>query len=398
MPTAATPRRPARTLLGELIRQRRQTAEEFSADAERFARDHGLRATLSPRHVQRLIAGRHSDGRPLGPLRPATQRLLELMFDTPITQLLNPPEAATPGTANEPRNDAEELRTALSTSAQINSELIQIFQQQLNNIRRIDRQLGATEVLTQLRDQIEHMATRLDYSLTPHIRNALAAVLVDACTLAGWQSMDQGNLTQAWHYYQRAKAFAHHAESEPLNAYATTAQAITLLDLDNSTEALKLITPATTNSNTPPMIQAWLHGAAGEIYAANNDSDNSNRALDSASHIIERHNEDEPPFIILSPAHLERWRGNALTRLKSGQATVVLNKALRTLEPTFVRARAATQLDLAQAVATTGDTSTAMTHLHNAQELTAQCASVRLDRRWRHLVASITRHRNRTSR
>jgi hypothetical protein len=41
-----------RTLLEQLIRQRRQTLEEFSADAERFGIDHDLHATLSPTAIK----------------------------------------------------------------------------------------------------------------------------------------------------------------------------------------------------------------------------------------------------------------------------------------------------------------------------------------------------------
>ncbi len=40
-------RRQPQTLFGELLRQRRQSAEEFSQEAERFAREHGLNATIS---------------------------------------------------------------------------------------------------------------------------------------------------------------------------------------------------------------------------------------------------------------------------------------------------------------------------------------------------------------
>lgn len=70
----------------KLIRERRQTFEEFTEFAEDFAREHNEPGTLSVRHLQRLVAGRQ-----LGPLRPATARLLERIFATSITNLLAPP-------------------------------------------------------------------------------------------------------------------------------------------------------------------------------------------------------------------------------------------------------------------------------------------------------------------
>ncbi len=72
-----TPGRPPRTVLEQRIRERRQTFEEFATFAEQFAVEHGEPGTLSVRHLQRLVAGRHPDGRPIAQVRPAAARLLE---------------------------------------------------------------------------------------------------------------------------------------------------------------------------------------------------------------------------------------------------------------------------------------------------------------------------------
>ncbi|MFJ1766491.1 NUDIX hydrolase [Amycolatopsis sp. NPDC088138] len=78
----------SRTLLEQLIRERRQTFEEFAEFAEKFAREHDEPGTLSVRHLSRLVAGAHPDGRPLGAVRPATARLLEHIFELSIDELL----------------------------------------------------------------------------------------------------------------------------------------------------------------------------------------------------------------------------------------------------------------------------------------------------------------------
>jgi 8-oxo-dGTP diphosphatase len=92
MPGQNIATRPARTVLELRIRQQRQTFEEFSKYVERFAREHGEKGTLSIRHLQRLAAGSRPGGTPLGPLRPATTRLLERIFDTNIEELLAAPD------------------------------------------------------------------------------------------------------------------------------------------------------------------------------------------------------------------------------------------------------------------------------------------------------------------
>lgn len=97
-----------RTLLESLIRDRRQTFEEFAAYAEQFAREHGEVGTLSVRHLQRLVAGRQSHGRPIGQPRPATARLLERIFGITIAELLDAPSSG--GQTDAP----EALRVAVA--------------------------------------------------------------------------------------------------------------------------------------------------------------------------------------------------------------------------------------------------------------------------------------------
>jgi hypothetical protein len=80
-----------RTVLEQRIWERRQTLEEFAEYAELFAREHGEPGTLGVRHLQRLVAGRGAKGQPLGPVRPATARLLETIFKASVDELLAPP-------------------------------------------------------------------------------------------------------------------------------------------------------------------------------------------------------------------------------------------------------------------------------------------------------------------
>lgn len=82
-----------RTVLEQKIRERRLTLEEFVEFTETFAREHQEPGTLGMRHLQRLIAGHGTGGRPLGPVRVATARLLEGIFGVSIDELLAPPVA-----------------------------------------------------------------------------------------------------------------------------------------------------------------------------------------------------------------------------------------------------------------------------------------------------------------
>jgi len=79
---------PARTVLAQRIRERRLTLEEFSEQLEVFARENNEVGAVSIRHVSRLAGGQFASDR----LRPATARLLERYFESPIEELLVSPE------------------------------------------------------------------------------------------------------------------------------------------------------------------------------------------------------------------------------------------------------------------------------------------------------------------
>ncbi|MBV9163628.1 MAG: hypothetical protein JO281_19220, partial [Pseudonocardiales bacterium] len=75
-------------MLAQRIRERRLTLEEFSEQLEVFARENNEVGAVSIRHVSRLAGGQFASDR----LRPATARLLERYFESPIEELLVSPE------------------------------------------------------------------------------------------------------------------------------------------------------------------------------------------------------------------------------------------------------------------------------------------------------------------
>jgi 8-oxo-dGTP pyrophosphatase MutT (NUDIX family) len=112
-----------RTVLEQKIRERRQTFEEFVAYAETYAREHNEPGTLGVRHLQRLMAGRRSDGRPLGPVRPETARLLEQIFRLSIDELLSAPGRSADA-AGSHRRYLQALRVAIAVVVKGNQVLI----------------------------------------------------------------------------------------------------------------------------------------------------------------------------------------------------------------------------------------------------------------------------------
>jgi len=374
--------RPSRTLLEQRIRQRCMTHEEFVQYAEAFARDHREPGTLSLRHLQRLVSGQ-----PLGALRPATARLFERIFDEPIATLLAPPKTIT----NNRENPADELRQLLDTARRVDGSTIELLHQQLDGIRRLDRKLGAIVVRDELNAKIRQVQRLTTYSLAPGTREPLAALLSEMHTLAGWQALDLGDIPGAWQYYEHSRAAAAQSKSIPHETHAAAEQAFVLIDADATHNAVDLLDHARRRADTasPRILRAWLAAAHGEALAAHGDQSASLHAFDHAAHLLPDDPSDDRPYVALDPVHLARWRGHALARSGHPDAITVLTDALNRLDPSFVRAATALRVDLATALAATGDQDEARTHADQARALAGGLGSQRQHRRLKALAATL---------
>jgi hypothetical protein len=345
------------------------TFEEFVDHAIVFAHDHDESGTLSLRHLQRLVSGQSH-----GALRPATARLLEKIFGEPITALLAPPKTATTGDSENP---ATELRRLLDTARRVDSSTIELLHQQLDAIRRLDRQLGAIVVRDEPNTKIRQAHRLTTHSLAPGTREPLAALLSEMHTLAGWQALDLGDLTQAWQHYEQSRSTAAQSNSIPHESHAAAEQAFVLIDATATSDAVDLLDSARrrAESAAPRVLRSWLAAAHGEALAAHGDQTASLHALDRAAELLPNDPTDERPYVALDTVHLARWRGHALARFGHPHAITILTDALARLDPSFVRAETALRVDLATALVASGHQDEARTHADHAARLATLVAS-----------------------
>ena len=92
-------------------------------------------------------------------------------------------------TPTRPGQDTELLRQITATRS-IDGTVVRVLQGETDNIRLLDRRLGAPTVAGKLEAHINHIETGLRYSLRPGNREQLAVVLAHASALAGWQAID----------------------------------------------------------------------------------------------------------------------------------------------------------------------------------------------------------------
>jgi hypothetical protein len=271
-----------RTLLEVKIRERNLTLDEFADYAETFARENGETGTLSTRHLQRLVAPPAGKARPVP--RPATRRLLERIFDAPIVELLGPPTTRLPSVRSDVDawgRGAADLTRRLAAAERVDPETIDLLATQIDTTRRLDRRFGAATLLGTLRHHAEHIEHLLAYCTNQQTRCALSAVLTDAHTLAGWQSLDRGEIGAAWRHYERACDGARAAESSALLAHALAEQAVVLADIGRSSEAAQLSGHTRVlAADGPPLLLSWLAAAHGEALAADDEPDASMHAFE----------------------------------------------------------------------------------------------------------------------
>jgi hypothetical protein len=242
--------RPPRTLLEARIRQRCMTFEEFVQHVEAFARDCREPGTLSLRHLQRLVTGQPADT-----LRPATARLLERLLGEPIADLLAPPKTTAEAEGEDP---TAELLQLLDTARRVDQSTVTLLHQQLDAIRRLDRQLGAIVVRDELKTKIHQVERLAAHSLAPGARESLAALLSEMHTLAGWQALDLGNMTDSWQHYEQSRSAAAQSDSLAHESHAAAEQAFVLIDAGATRDAVNLLDSARrrADTTTPGILRA----------------------------------------------------------------------------------------------------------------------------------------------
>jgi hypothetical protein len=361
------------------------TLEEFVSYAEEFAHEHGERGTISVRHLQRLLSPRQQPAA----LRPATRRLLEAVFAAPIAELLAPPHWLAPNVDLHPdgratmgrwEREAAEVARLLATASRVDPETLDLLASQVENTRRLDRRFGAATLLSALRLHADHVEHLLMHATEPAIRRALAVILTDAHTLAGWQSLDRGEIVNAWRHYSKACVAAQITESTALHAHALAEQAVVLADIGRPADSATMSEHARSLGQPgSALLRAWLAAAHGEALAAAGHHTDSLRAFDRAAEVLPSDctPDAEGPYVALDERHLARWRGHALARIGDPRAVPVLVRALRVHNTEYTRAEAALRVDLVFAHLAAGDVDSATALSHDAITIADTVGSLR---------------------
>jgi hypothetical protein len=127
-------------------------------------------------------------------------------------------------------------------------------------------------------------------------------------------------------------------------------------------------------------MRCWLAAAAGELHAAAGDRLAARTMLCKAEADADCTGGNLPPYVVFNEAHLDRWIGHSLVLMGDSAAEEPLRRAAEEMDPTFARARAALEVDLACALRGV-ENDEAEEHLQRAEALATKVRSRRqLDR------------------
>ncbi|MEU5973656.1 hypothetical protein [Streptomyces sp. NPDC047315] len=352
-------------------------------ELRRAADARGIYVTASNESLDRMVREWHAGRRPL------VGEYLTLFCDV---YQCSPAELGCLPDDEPPEEEQEEalaLTRELFAANTADLELVQLFVSQTENLRQMDRRLGAKALLPQSQAHIDQMENLLRHGVSPGTRQPIAGALTEAAALGGWQALDLGHYREAWRLHEVAKGAAREAENPALLAHSTAQQAYVLLDLDQPAHALELMQSAhaAAGQRLPALMRTWLHAAEAEAQAAVGNGTACLKALDAADSVLPGDPSDpELPFLFLAGPHLARWRGNCLARLGLSEAIDDLTRALETMEPGFSRAEAGLRCDLATALTMRGESDAARQQAKQAERLAALTGSARQRRRIARLV------------
>jgi tetratricopeptide (TPR) repeat protein len=239
-----------------------------------------------------------------------------------------------------------------SEAATLNATTLDELTVAIASDKRLCNQLGGRAVYGLVTEHAR-LATELLRGSPPEaLRPRLAAIASEAAAEAGFVYSDQGQFSAAASYYQLAAELAHEARDPLLEVFVLGNWSDRLGEAGGADRALLMLDHAgkLILSRASPATLAHLALIEAETRASLGHTDASLRALDRADSALERGDRSEdPPFLYwLDDGVRARWKGRCLTRLgRLEDADALLAQALSAWDPSFVRDRAITFVDLA---------------------------------------------------
>ncbi len=219
--------------------------------------------------------------------------------------------------------------------------------------KRLHDRLGSRAVQGLVIEHVRLATDLLRGIPPPALRPRLARIASEAALEGGLVYCDQREFAAARSYYRLAADLAHEAGDPLLEAFALGSSSRNLFTAVGDTAGgVSLLERAHTlvEGSISLVTEAYLAAAEAEAQADLGDADACLRALDRLDRALDRSDgsEDLPWLYWFGPGMIAGWKGQSCRRVgRLGDAEALLATALSTWDPSFVRDRAITLIDLA---------------------------------------------------
>ncbi|WP_433592338.1 helix-turn-helix domain-containing protein [Nocardia sp. CA-145437] len=284
------------------------------------------------------------------------------------------------GTSELPPVDDERLARA----GRADAAAINVVRSTLYAAMELDDKLGSPAAIGLVTAQ-QALTKAMLRDCAPELRPNLLSLYAEWHGLAGSLAADDGDQATALQRYEEGRELAHDAEDDDLAAYLlchmsqlAVWQDRRRIAMDHAVAARSWVT-----DTQDRRLRAYVGIRLADAAARNGQRHAAMAALDEAEHALDGlgpccHPSESRAYFV-GPGLIESYRGLVLTKLGDAiPAAVASRRAVAQIEPTFVRDRAVTLLELAEPLELLGDIDEAAAVIGEAAELTDQNRSPRL--------------------
>lgn len=279
-----------------------------------------------------------------------------------------------------------ERPSALAAAEQptLSATVLDRLDRRVADLRQLDDEFGGRD-LRQLAvaefDWLTRLADQANYGSA--VGRRLFSLVTEAARLCGWLHFDAAHHAAAQTYYVAALRCSATANDSLTGAHVLACMSFQATLTGNHQEAIALIDSAEerTKRTATPRLRALLASRKARAYAKAGDAASCGRALNEAERRLDATMPEtpEPSWIYyFDDAELDAQAAACwVDLLQPGKARPLIDKALRTMDPHYIRDRTIYHVRSAEAHLHAGDLETACDDLHTAADLAGQTGSVR---------------------
>jgi hypothetical protein len=278
----------------------------------------------------------------------------------------------------------DKVDAALDGRRRVDSELVSWIHERIPMLRRMDDQLGGTQLRQVVDAELRLVGGLLnDGHYSASVGSLLCSAAAELGQLAGWVSFDAGLHAAAQRYYVAALHAAHAAGDRPLGANVLAGMSFQATIAGDARDAIVLADAAARDAGraATPRVSAMLATRSARAHAQAGNATECIAALGRAETAMGRLGPtgDDPPWIYyFDEAELAAQAGACRLALRQYlQAQLYLSEALRQQDPSYTRDRAIYHLRLARTQLALGDVEQACELTTDALDLARRGSSSR---------------------